>query len=126
MEHLSLCLLELWPFAAYQTCSATLLGYPISCMELQFETLISSTGKGTAVEGGADGAVHGAATNQTGCASKGRSNDVVDIALAGIAHARPEVRQMSATLAYNFTLACTQGRPSLRSLGYTCRRRGRR
>lgn len=31
---------------------------------------------------------------------------VVDIAMAGVSHARAEVRQMSATLAYNFALAC--------------------
>eukprot|EP00981_Chlorochromonas_danica_P001501 scaffold326_cov169-Ochromonas_danica.AAC.2 len=35
------------------------------------------------------------------------TNDILDTVLAGLAHGRAEVRQMSATLAYNLTLACT-------------------
>ena len=34
--------------------------------------------------------------------------DLVDVALSGMANSRTEVRQMSATLAYNLTLACTR------------------
>lgn len=33
---------------------------------------------------------------------------LIDIALSGLSHARAEVRQMSATLAYNYTLLCTR------------------
>jgi hypothetical protein len=35
-------------------------------------------------------------------------NDLVDVVLAGLSNERTEVRQMSVTLAYNLTLACTQ------------------
>lgn len=39
----------------------------------------------------------------------GHIDDLVDIALGGLSHSRAEVRQMSAALAYNYTLLCTQG-----------------
>lgn len=35
-------------------------------------------------------------------------NDLVDVVLSGLANERAEVRQMSTTLAYNLTLACTK------------------
>ncbi len=36
-------------------------------------------------------------------------SDLIDTVLSGLSHGRAEVRQMSATLAYNLTLACTRG-----------------
>jgi hypothetical protein len=35
-------------------------------------------------------------------------SSLIDIALSGLAHSRSEIRQMSATLAYNYTLLCTK------------------
>jgi hypothetical protein len=35
-------------------------------------------------------------------------SNLIDIALSGLSHTRAEVRQMSATLAYNYTLLCTR------------------
>lgn len=35
-------------------------------------------------------------------------SNLIDIALSGLSHSRAEVRQMSATLAYNYTLLCTK------------------
>ena len=35
-------------------------------------------------------------------------SNLIDIALSGLSHSRAEIRQMSATLAYNYTLFCTK------------------
>ncbi len=35
-------------------------------------------------------------------------SNLIDIALSGLSHSRAEIRQMSATLAYNYTLLCTK------------------
>jgi hypothetical protein len=45
-------------------------------------------------------------SNTTG-GSEPLANSIVDAAVGGLRHSRAEVRQMSAALAYNFTLACT-------------------
>jgi hypothetical protein len=60
-------------------------------------------------DAGADYLLHGGAK----AGDSPSDNDVhlsnlIDIALSGLSHARPEVRQMSATLAYNYTLLCTR------------------
>lgn len=48
----------------------------------------------------------GAASITSGVAVSG-SDYLIDVVLAGLAHDRAEIKQMSVTLAYNYTLVCT-------------------
>lgn len=64
-------------------------------------------------DAGADYLLHGgkgSSNGEDGSPSQvdAHLSNLIDIALSGLAHQRAEVRQMSATLAYNYTLLCTR------------------
>lgn len=59
-------------------------------------------------ESGADFLLHGDRNGSSNEEKDAHLSNLIDIALSGLSHKRPEVRQMSATLAYNYTLLCTR------------------
>lgn len=57
---------------------------------------------------GAEYLLHGSKDGKETNTSAVHVSDLIDIVLSGLSHSRAEVRQMSATLAYNYTLLCTK------------------
>lgn len=57
---------------------------------------------------GAEYLLHGGKDGKLANTSAEHVSDLIDIVLSGLSHSRAEVRQMSATLAYNYTLLCTK------------------